>query len=67
MAGFGVWLVVTSDSDWAEKRETPSWTSPHFTETGEVARGGGIATLIFFANPMADDQGNANITAIGAV
>jgi hypothetical protein len=61
VSGFGVWLVITSDSDWAEKWETPSWTSPHFTEAREVARGSRITTLIFFANPKADDQGNANV------
>jgi hypothetical protein len=54
--GFGGWLLVTSDADWKAKWDTPSDTVPHFTEATHVARGKQVFVLIFFANPLLDQN-----------
>jgi hypothetical protein len=58
--GFAAWLIPTSD-DWRKKWETPSTTSPQFTEIRTVARGQKIAVLTFFSNPLLV-HGNADVT-----
>ncbi|MGH8195139.1 MAG: hypothetical protein ACREQ8_12165 [Woeseiaceae bacterium] len=55
--GFGGWLVVTADHDWEQKWQTPSDTTPYFSEASTVAIGERIMTLIFFANPMVGEDG----------
>jgi hypothetical protein len=60
--GFGGWLVVTSDADWQAKWQTPSDTIPHFTVAKSVARGKQVFVLTFFANPLLDGSGSANVT-----
>jgi hypothetical protein len=60
-SGFGGWLLVTSDSDWEEKWNTPSDSVPHFTEATTVTRGNRIFVLIFFANPLLSKSGEADV------
>jgi hypothetical protein len=60
--GFGAWVVVTSDADWQQKWETPSDTSPRFTEAHRVQRGQTVFVLTFFTNPRLKD-GHADVTA----
>ena len=62
VAGFGGWLVVTSDSDWQAKWETSPNTVPRFTEAKTVARGKTIVILTFFANPKLTESGDADVT-----
>src|SRR4029077_8619518 len=59
IAGFGGWLVVTSDSDWQAKWETSPDTIPRFTEAKIVARSKTIFILTFFANPKLTESGQA--------
>ena len=60
--GFGGWLIITPDKDWAEKWETPSHVTPHFSEAKAVEYGQQLTILTFFINPLVDKQGNINIT-----
>ena len=60
--GFGGWLLVTSDTDWRAKWETPSTNVPRFNEAHTVARGKQLFVLTFFANPQLDAAGNADIS-----
>jgi hypothetical protein len=62
VAGFGGWLVVTSDSDWQMKWETSPSTVPRFTEAKTVARGTPIFILTFFANPQLTESKAADVT-----
>jgi len=48
--------------DGAEKWETPSHTTPYFSEEKEVEYGKKLTILTFFINPLVDKQGNVNIT-----
>lgn len=57
--GFSGMLVITPDSDWAEKWDTPQEVAPHFGSTETVRVGENITTLIFFANPLVGDDGDA--------
>ena len=59
--GFSGMLLVTSDSDWEEKWNTPVEHAPSFATTETVEVGGTVTTLIFFANPLVDDSGTAHI------
>jgi hypothetical protein len=59
--GFGAWLVVTPDQDWAEKWGTPSTVTPRFNEAKEVRLGGKLTTLIFFANPLPNSNGEVHV------
>jgi Flp pilus assembly protein TadG len=62
VAGFGGWLVVTSDSDWQSKWETSPNTVPRFTEARTVGRGKHIFILTFFANPELTEKNLADVT-----
>jgi len=62
VGGFGGWVLVTSDSNWKEKWETPSSTTPHFTTIKNVQRGKQIFVLTFFANPQLTAEGKARVT-----
>jgi len=61
VGGFGGSLIVTSDADWQAKWQTPSDTVPHFTEAKTVARGKQVFVLTFFANPLLDSRGSADV------
>lgn len=59
--GFGGYLVVTPDEDWAEKWNTPVLNIPYFSETKEVHYGEKLTILPFYINPKADQSGNISI------
>jgi hypothetical protein len=59
--GFGGWLVVTPDSDWAEKWNTPRETVPVFSEASEVRLGEVLTILPFFLNPLPNENGFVSI------
>jgi len=59
--GFGGWLIITPDKDWAEKWETPSHTTPYFSEAKTVEYGQNLTILTFYINPLVDKSGNVNI------
>ena len=60
--GFGGWLIITPDKNWEEKWDTPSYTTPHFSEASEVEYGENLTILTFYINPLVDASGNINIT-----
>lgn len=59
--GLGGFLLVTPDTDWREKWNTPAETVPHFRQADSVARGQPLFVLIFFANPALDKEGRADL------
>jgi len=59
--GFGGWVIVTPDEDWAEKWDTPPENTPHFKEASSVSYGDSVTILIFIINPVVDDNGEANV------
>ena len=61
MNGFSGWLMPTSDMDWRKKWETPSATTPQFTEARTVTVGQRISVLTLFSNPQLR-RGAADIT-----
>jgi hypothetical protein len=54
--GFGAAALVTSDSDWEAKWNTPASETPKFTEVHRLMRGDRAWVLIFFANPSPDER-----------
>ena len=58
---FGGWLLVTPDTDWRSKWETPSDTMPKFNVASAVERGKQIVVLTFFSNPKLTKNGNADV------
>ena len=62
VSGFGGWVIVTSDTDWQTKWETPSNTTPRFTVVKDVSRGNRVFVLTFFANPKLNAAGEVNVT-----
>jgi hypothetical protein len=60
--GFGGWVLVTPDQDWAEKWNTPAESVPSFRESKSVRRGEKVFTLIFFANPKLAQDRSADVT-----
>lgn len=61
ISGFGGWLVVTSDKDWAEKWSAPKENIPHFSEVSKVKLDEELTILPFFANPKLDERRYFNI------
>jgi len=59
--GFGAWLVVTPDSDWEKKWNTPQEMIPHFSEAKEVFYGEELTILTFYINPKTSPSGNFDI------
>ena len=59
--GFGGWLVVTPDINWAEKWDTPQETTPHFSETKDVLYGQQLTILPFYINPKTNTSGEQRI------
>ena len=60
--GFGGWVIVTPDEDWAEKWDTPAENTPHFNEASNVNYGDSLTILIFVINPAADTNGEVNVS-----
>jgi hypothetical protein len=54
-------LIVTIDEDWEKKWDTPPETKPTFHTAGVIAYGKKVFVLTFFANPMRDGSGKANV------
>jgi len=59
--GFGGWVIVTPDEDWAEKWDTPPGNTPHFNEASSIKYGDSVTILIFIINPAVDNNGEVNI------
>lgn len=59
--GFGGWLIVTPDSDWEAKWNTPPDVTPHFSEASDVRYGEELTILIFYINPRTNAAGEINI------
>jgi hypothetical protein len=60
--GLGGSLLVTPDSNWREKWDTPANTVPRFNEAKAVARGQQVFILIFFSNPKLGADGRVNLS-----
>ena len=60
--GFAGMMIITPDADWRKKWDTPTETTPIFSEAKKAARGQQLFVLIFFANPQTDDGGVVNVT-----
>ncbi len=60
--GFGGWLIVTPDKNWSEKWNTPSHTTPYFSEASTVNYGQQLTILTFYINPLKDEAGSVNIS-----
>ena len=54
-------LLVTPDTDWERKWNTPPDTIPYFREAESVKVGEELVILTFFVNPKPDDGGNAHV------
>jgi len=61
VAGFGAWLIVTSDEDWEAKWATPSENVPRFAAADTVSRGGKLFILTLFSNPKLDAASKADV------
>ena len=59
--GFGGWLVVTPDSDWEAKWNTPKEHVPNFSTADEVKVGEVLTILPLFINPKPDANGVVQI------
>lgn len=59
--GFGGWLMVTRDTDWKAKWETPTETAPAFHGASKVEYGERLAILTFYSNPKTDAGGAIHI------
>lgn len=59
--GFAGSILVTADTDWKKKWETPADTTPNFTLADKITSGQPITLLIFFANAQPDGGGNVNL------
>lgn len=58
---FAALLLVTPDTDWERKWNTPADTIPRFTEARAVRVGEKLVILTFFVNPKTDDRHNVNV------
>lgn len=54
-------LLVTPDTDWEQKWNTPPDTIPYFREAKSVRVGEELVILTFFVNPEPDGDGNADV------
>ncbi|AZR32389.1 hypothetical protein [Xanthomonas vasicola] len=59
--GLGASLLLTSDADRAAKWNTPSDTTPHFSEVDHVSAGDSLFPLMFISNPGLDAQQRADV------
>jgi hypothetical protein len=60
--GFSGMVLVTPDTDWRSKWETPSSTVPAFNTVTTIQKGTQIFILTLLGNPPMDDQGIAEVT-----
>lgn len=54
--GFSGMLLVTPDTDWEQKWNTPPDTIPHFRTAKVVRVGERLVILTFFVNPLPDEN-----------
>jgi hypothetical protein len=59
--GFSGMLLVTPDTDWEQKWNTPPDTIPRFRSAKNVQVGERLVVLTFFANPQQDESKNVNV------
>lgn len=59
--GFSGMLLVTPDTDWAQKWNTPFDTIPRFREAKVAKVGEKLVILTFFVNPKTDENKNVNV------
>lgn len=59
--GFSGRLLITSDSDWQEKWDTPAEHTPVFNQADEVGTGGTLTLLTFLANPKVGADGMTDV------
>ncbi len=60
--GFGAHLLVTPDSDWEAKWQTPEQVVPNFNEADTVELGEALTILSFYVNPMTNPAGEVLVT-----
>jgi hypothetical protein len=60
--GFSGMVLVTPDTDWKSKWETPSNTVPAFNTVTTIQKGKQIFILTLLGNPPQNDQGVAEVT-----
>jgi len=58
---FAAMLLVTPDTDWERKWNTPSDTIPRFREAKSVKVGEELVILTFFVNPKTDENRTARV------
>ena len=58
---FAAMLLVTPDTDWQRKWNTPPDTIPRFREAKSVKVGQEIVILAFFVNPKTDEHKRAHV------
>src|SRR5262249_8399398 len=58
---FAAILLVTPDTDWERKRNSPPDTIPHFREAKSVRLGQEVVILTFFVNPKMDQNRTAHV------
>ena len=62
--GFSGRLLITSDSDWQAKWDTPPDHTPNFTIAEEVGSGGSLTMLTFLANPKVGADGMTDVACV---
>jgi hypothetical protein len=55
-------VIITTDTDWEKKWNTPAATTPNFTTTDKLKMGEQGTILIFFANPKLDVNNYVDVT-----
>jgi hypothetical protein len=60
--GFGASVIITTDTDWEKKWNTPAANTPQFTTVDKLKIGERATILIFFANPKLDSNGSVDVT-----
>ncbi len=58
---FAAMLLVTPDTDWKRKWNTPPDTIPRFREAKSVKMGQELVILTFFVNPKTDENRRAHV------
>lgn len=62
ISGFGASVIITTDTDWESKWNTPAAHTPKFTTADKFKIGEKGTILIFFANPKLDSNTSIDVT-----
>ncbi|MGA7827416.1 MAG: hypothetical protein WCA04_07145 [Geobacteraceae bacterium] len=62
ISGFGASVLLTTDSGWEKKWNTPAENTPEFTSADKLEIGKQGTILIFFANPELDSNDSVDVT-----